>query len=40
MKKILGILTLSLFFFINVNAEERNNKLYKLFYKLRNNKDL
>ena len=40
MKKILGILTLSLFFFINVNAEERNNKLDKLFSKLKNTKDL
>ena len=40
MKKILGILTLSLFFFINVNAEERNNKLDKLFTQLKNTKEL
>ena len=40
MKKILGILILSLFFFSNVNAEERNNKLDKLFVELKNTKDL
>ena len=40
MKKILRILILSLFFFSNVNAEERNNKLDKLFAKLKNTKDL
>ena len=40
MKKILGILILSLFFFSNINAEERNDKLDKLFYKLKNTKDL
>ena len=40
MKKILRILILSLFFFINVNAEERNNKLDKLFVELKNTKDL
>ena len=40
MKKILRILILSLFFFSNINAEERNDKLDKLFYKLKNTKDL
>ena len=40
MKKILRILILSLFFFSNVNAEERNNKLDKLFVELKNTKDL
>ena len=40
MKKILGILILSLFFFSNINAEERNDKLDKLFSKLKNTKDL
>ena len=40
MKKILAILIISLFFFSNVNAEERNNKLDKLFIKLKNTKDL
>ena len=39
MKKILGILILSLFFFSNINAEERNNKLDKLFAELKNTKD-
>ena len=40
MKKILRILILSLFFFNNVNAEEKNNKLDKLFSELKNTKDL
>ena len=40
MKKILRILILSLFFFSNVNAEEKNNKLDKLFSELKNTKDL
>ena len=40
MKKILTILSLSLFFFSNVNAEERNNKLDKLFTQLKNTKEL
>ena len=40
MKKILGILILSLSFFSNINAEERNDKLDKLFSKLKNTKDL
>ena len=40
MKKVLRILILSLFFFSNVNAEERNNKLDKLFVELKNTKDL
>ncbi len=39
MKKILGILIIS-FFFSNINAEERNNKLDILFSKLKNTKDL
>jgi len=40
MEKVLRILILSLFFFSNVNAEERNNKLDKLFVELKNTKDL
>jgi tetratricopeptide (TPR) repeat protein len=40
MKKILGILILSLFFFNNGNAEERYGKLDKLFTQLKNTKDL
>ena len=40
MKKILVILSLSLFFFSNINAEERNNKLDKLFTQLKNTKEL
>ena len=40
MKKILGILILSLFFFSKINAEERNNKLDNIFYELKNIKDL
>ena len=40
MKKILVILSLSLFFFSNTNAEERNNKLDKLFTQLKNTKEL
>ena len=40
MKKILRILILSLFFFSNINAEERNDKLDKLFSKLKNTKDI
>ena len=40
MKKILGIFIINLFFFSNGNAEERNNKLDKLFSKLKNTKDL
>ena len=40
MKKVLRILILSLFFFSNVNAEEKNNKLDKLFVELKNTKDL
>ena len=40
MKKVLVILSLSLFFFSNVNAEERNNKLDKLFTQLKNTKEL
>jgi tetratricopeptide (TPR) repeat protein len=39
-KKVLVILCLSLFFFSNVNAEERNNKLDKLFSQLKNTKEL
>jgi len=39
-KKILVILSLSLFFFSNANAEERNNKLDKLFTQLKNTKEL
>ena len=40
MKKILRIVILSLFFFSNVNAEEKKNKLDKLFADLKNTKDL
>ena len=40
MKKVLRILILSLFFFSNLNAEERNNKLDKLFTQLKNTKEL
>jgi len=40
MKKILGIVILSLLFFSNVNAEERDGKLDKLFTQLKNTKDL
>jgi tetratricopeptide (TPR) repeat protein len=40
MKKILTILSLSLLFFNNVNAEERDNKLDKLFTQLKNTKKL
>ena len=41
MAKILfSTLVLSLFFFTNINAEERNNKLEKLFTQLKNTKDL
>ena len=40
MKKILKILAISLLLFSNVNAEERSNKLEKLFTQLKNTKDL
>ena len=40
MKFFFGIFILSLLFFSNVSAEERNNKLDKLFSKLKNTKDL
>jgi len=40
MKKILGIVILSLLFFSNVNAEERKIKLDKLFNQLKNTKNL
>ena len=40
MKKILKILVISLLFFSSVNAEERSNKLEKLFDQLKNTKDL
>ena len=40
MKKILRILVISLLLFSNVNAEERSNKLDKLFIKLKSIKDL
>jgi len=39
MKKFLGILILSLLFFSNINAEERNKKLDKLFNQLKSTKD-
>ncbi len=40
MKKILAILILSLLFFNNVNGEERDDKLNKLFNQLKNTKNL
>ena len=40
MKTILKILTISLLLLSNVNAEERSNKLEKLFTQLKNTKDL
>ena len=40
MKKLLGILVLGLLFFGNVNADERNNKLDKLFIQLKETKNL
>ena len=40
MKKILKIFIFSLLLFSNVNAEERNNKLDKLFTQLKNTKEL
>ena len=40
MKKILRILVISFFLFSNVSAEERKNKLEKLFIQLKNTKDL
>ena len=39
MKKILKIFVFSLLLFNNVNAEERSNKLDKLFIELKNSKD-
>ena len=40
MKKFLRIFFINLFLFSNVNAEERSNKLEKLFNQLKNTKDL
>ena len=40
MKKILVILSLGLLFFSSVSAEERDNKLNKLFTQLKNTKEL
>jgi tetratricopeptide (TPR) repeat protein len=40
MKKFLGILVLGLLLFNNVNAEGRGSKLDKLFFLLKNSKDL
>ena len=40
MKKILKIFVFSLLLFSNVNAEERSNKLDKLFIELKNSKNL
>ena len=39
MKKLLGVLALSLLFFSNVNSEERDLELNKLFNQLKNNSD-
>ena len=40
MKKILIIFSISLLFFTNINAEERDDKLDKLFNQLKNTKEL
>jgi len=40
MKKFLGLVVLGLFFFSNVNAEDRKNELDKLFSQLKNSKNL
>ena len=40
MKKFLGLGVLGLFFFSNVNAEDRKNELDKLFSQLKNSKNL
>ena len=40
MKKFLSILILSFLFLINVNAEDRKSELDKLFYELKNAKNL
>ena len=40
MKKLLGFVVLGLLFFSNVNAEDRKSELDKLFYQLKNSKNL
>jgi len=40
MKKFISILILSFLFFSNVNAENRKSELEKLFFQLKNSKDL
>ena len=40
MKKLLGIMVLSLLFFSNVNAKDRKSELDKLFSQLKNSKNL
>ena len=40
MKKLLGFVVLGLLFFSNVNAEDRKSELDKLFFQLKNTKDL
>ena len=40
MKKLLGILVLGLLLFSNVNAEDRKSELDKLFFQLKNTKNL
>ena len=40
MKKLLGVVVLSLLFFSNVNAEDRKSELDKLFSQLQNSKNL
>ena len=40
MKKLLGVVVLSLLFFSNVNAEDRESELDKLFSQLKNSKNL
>ena len=40
MKKLLGIVVLSFLFFSNVNAEDRKSELDKLFFQLKNSKNI
>mgnify|MGYP006146688649 CR=1 FL=1 len=40
MKKLLGILVLGLLLFSNANAEDKKSELDKLFFQLKNSKNL
>ena len=40
MKKLLGIVVLGLLFFSKVNAEDKKSELDKLFFQLKNSKNL